>query len=79
MSSKRFNYGINFQIKENITGEKVPHANHDFNNQFWLSAWLKWRILYSALTNSGTLKLRIGKYKQTTVYVWLYINVAIRK
>ena len=41
---------------------------HVFNLRFWLSVWRKWRNLNSVITTSGTLNVRIGKYKQTTVF-----------
>ena len=39
-----------------------------FNLRFWLAAWRKWKNLNSAITTSGTLKIRIGKYNQTMVF-----------
>ena len=47
---------------------KHSHAISHFNLRFWLSAWRKWRNLNSTLTTSGTLKVRIVKYKQTMVF-----------
>ena len=71
--------GSIFKLKKNLLEKKVPHANHVFNNWFWLLAWLKWRIFVFGTNQFRHTETQKRKYKQTTVYVWLYNNVAIRK
>ena len=41
---------------------------YHFYLQFCLSAGRKWKNLNSVFTTSGTLNVRIGKYKQTTLF-----------
>ena len=49
-----------------------------FTLRFCLSVWRERRNLNSALTTSDTLKVRFGKYKQITVFGWLWNNVTVK-
>ena len=57
---------------QDIAKSSSPIYKHNhvicFYLQFCLSAWRKWKNLISVITTSGTLNVRIGKYKQTTVF-----------
>ena len=60
----------------------TPSYNHSraiscLHLRFWFSVWRKLRDLNSAFTTSGTLKVRIGKYKQFTGFRWSCSNATV--